>query len=150
MSPQRSLDLLKALTLKNRWTHRGRKQRKGCQRLEGKRVENGEWLLSAYRVWDDEKFLKPDTGDLCTLLWTCVCECVCAQSCPTLCNPVDCSLPGSSVHGIFSASTKMCCHELLQGIFPNQGSNPCLLCLLHWMVGSLPLALLGSMLILGH
>ena len=22
------------------------------------------------------------------------------QSCPTLCNPVDCSLPGSSVHGI--------------------------------------------------
>ena len=26
-----------------------------------------------------------------------------AQSCPTLCNPVDCSLPGSSVHGIFQA-----------------------------------------------
>ena len=24
-----------------------------------------------------------------------------AQSCPTLCNPIDCSLPGSSVHGIF-------------------------------------------------
>ena len=23
-----------------------------------------------------------------------------AQSCPTLCNPMDCSLPGSSVHGI--------------------------------------------------
>ena len=26
-----------------------------------------------------------------------------AQSCPTLYNPVDCSLPGSSVHGIFQA-----------------------------------------------
>ena len=26
-----------------------------------------------------------------------------AQSCPTLCDPVDCSLPGSSVHGIFQA-----------------------------------------------
>ena len=25
------------------------------------------------------------------------------QSCPTLCDPVDCSLPGSSVHGIFQA-----------------------------------------------
>ena len=25
------------------------------------------------------------------------------QSCPTLCNPVDCSLPGSSLHGIFQA-----------------------------------------------
>ena len=26
-----------------------------------------------------------------------------AQSWPTLCNPVDCSLPGSSAHGIFQA-----------------------------------------------
>ena len=26
-----------------------------------------------------------------------------AQSCPTLRNPMDCSLPGSSVHGIFQA-----------------------------------------------
>ena len=26
-----------------------------------------------------------------------------AQSCPTLCEPMDCSLPGSSVHGIFQA-----------------------------------------------
>ena len=24
-----------------------------------------------------------------------------AQSCPTLCDPMDCSPPGSSVHGIF-------------------------------------------------
>ena len=36
----------------------------------------------------------------------CVCVCVCvwvAQSCPTLCNPMDYSLPGSSVHGILQA-----------------------------------------------
>ena len=39
----------------------------------------------------------------------CVCVCVCArtrsvtQSCLTLCNPIDCSLPGSSVHEIFQA-----------------------------------------------
>ena len=26
-----------------------------------------------------------------------------AQSCPTLCDPMDCSLPGFSVHGIFQA-----------------------------------------------
>ena len=26
-----------------------------------------------------------------------------AQSCPTFCDPMDCSLPGSSVHGIFQA-----------------------------------------------
>ena len=26
-----------------------------------------------------------------------------AQSCPTLCNPMDCSLPGSSLHGMSQA-----------------------------------------------
>ena len=31
------------------------------------------------------------------------------------------------------------CHGLLQGTFPTQGSNPCLLHLLHWQAGSLPL-----------
>ena len=29
--------------------------------------------------------------------------CVCVQSCPTLCDPMVCNLPGSSVHGIFQA-----------------------------------------------
>ena len=28
------------------------------------------------------------------------------------------------------------CHALLQGIFQTLGSNPCLLCFLHWQVGS--------------
>ena len=34
----------------------------------------------------------------------------------------------------------MGCHSLLQGVFPTQRSNQHLLCLLHWQVGSLPLA----------
>ena len=37
---------------------------------------------------------------------SCVCVCVCmlvTQSCLTLCDPMDCSLPGSSVHGILQA-----------------------------------------------
>ena len=47
------------------------------------------------------------------------------QSCPTLCNHMDCSLPGSSVHGIFSdKDTGVGSHSLPQGIFPTQGSNP--------------------------
>ena len=33
----------------------------------------------------------------------CVCVCVCSLSCLTLCNPLDCSPQGSSVHGIFQA-----------------------------------------------
>ena len=35
----------------------------------------------------------------------CVCVCVCiTQSCPTLCDAMDCSPPGSSVHGILQAT----------------------------------------------
>ena len=34
-----------------------------------------------------------------------VCVCVHAPSCPTLCDLMDCSPPGSSVHGIFQART---------------------------------------------
>ena len=37
------------------------------------------------------------------------------------------------------------CHALLQGIFPTQGSNPHLLCLLHWQAGSLPLVPPGKL-----
>ena len=29
--------------------------------------------------------------------------CLVAQTCPTLCNPMDCSLPGSSVQGVLQA-----------------------------------------------
>ena len=36
------------------------------------------------------------------------------------------------------------CQFLLQGIFKTQGSNPCLLCLLHWQADSLPQHHLGS------
>ena len=62
------------------------------------------------------------------------------QSYPSLCDPMNCYLPGSSVHGILQArNTGVGCLFLLQGIFPTQGSNPRLLCLLHWQVVSLPL-----------
>ena len=37
-------------------------------------------------------------------------------------------------------NTGVDCHGLLQGIFPTQGLNPHLFCLLHWQVGSLGLA----------
>ena len=51
--------------------------------------------------------------------------CLVAQSCPTLCDPMDCTSPGSSVHGdSLGKNTRVGCHALLQGIFPSQGSNP--------------------------
>ena len=62
------------------------------------------------------------------------------QLCLTLCDPMDCSLPGFSVHeDSRGKNTGVGCHALLQRIFPTQGLNPHLLCLLHWQVGSLPL-----------
>ena len=69
---------------------------------------------------------------------------VCAQLCLTLCNPLDYSLPGSSVDGISNKNTGEGCHFLLQGIFPTQRSNLRLLHLLPWQADSLPLSHLGS------
>ena len=46
-----------------------------------------------------------DTARFNTYLVACVCVCVCAQSCLTLCDPMECSPPGSSVHGILQART---------------------------------------------
>ena len=60
-------------------------------------------------------------------------------SCPTLCNPNNCSPSSSSVHGDSPGKNiGMGCHVFLQEIFPTQGSNAHLLHLLHWQVGSLP------------
>ena len=51
--------------------------------------------------------------------------CLVAQSCLTLCDPMDCCPPGSSVHGDSPGkNTEVGCPALLQGIFPTQGLNP--------------------------
>ena len=47
-----------------------------------------------------------NTGVGCHFLLQCMkvkSESEVTQSCPTLCDPMDCSLPGSSIHGIFQA-----------------------------------------------
>ena len=60
------------------------------------------------------------------------------QSYPTLCPPVDGSPPASSVHGILQASIlEWGAMPSSKGSSPTQGSNLCLLCLLHWQAGSL-------------
>ena len=72
--------------------------------------------------------------------------CLVTQSCPTLCDPMDCILPGSSVHGGSPGkATGVGCHALLQRSFSTQGSNSSLLRLLHWQAGTLPLASPGKL-----
>ena len=47
---------------------------------------------------------------------------LCAQSCLTLCDPMDCSPPGSSVHGIFQAKIlKWVAISFSRGSSPTQG-----------------------------
>ena len=71
----------------------------------------------------------------------CVCACSVGQSCPTLCDPTDCSPPGSSVHEISQGRIlEWVAMPSSRGIFPSQRLNPSLLHLLHWQVGYLPLA----------
>ena len=54
-----------------------------------------------------------------------MCYALVTHSCVTLCDPMYCSLPGSSVHGDTpDKNTGVGCHALLQVIFPTQGSNP--------------------------
>ena len=81
-----------------------------------------KWLLRCqYGIWQDS-----------CLLSTSVCVCVCvlvAQSCPTLCHPLDCSPPGFSAHGIFQTRImEWVAISSSRGIFPTWGSNPHLLC----------------------
>ena len=73
------------------------------------------------------------------------CVCLGPQSCLTLCDPMDCSLPGSSIHGIvLGQNTGVGYHFLLQRIFPVHGSNLCLLCLLYCRQILYPLSHQGS------
>ena len=67
------------------------------------------------------------------------------QLCLTLCNPMVHSPPGSSCPwNSPGKNTGVGCHALLQGIFPTQGLNLCLLHLLYWQAGSSPLAPPGT------
>ena len=65
--------------------------------------------------------------------------CMRAQSYLTLCDPMDCSPPGSSVHGVFQARIWNGLPCPPPGDLPNPGSNLHLLCFLHWQTDSLPL-----------
>ena len=66
------------------------------------------------RPWDSPS---KNTGVGCHFLLQCMkveSESEVAQSCSTLSDPMDCSLPGSSIHGIFQATVlEWGCHRLL-------------------------------------
>ena len=72
--------------------------------------------------------------------------CLYAQSYLTLCNPMDCKLPGSSVHGIFQARIlEWVTISASRGSSQPRDRNPHLWCLLHWHADSLLTALPGKL-----
>ena len=103
------------------------------------------------RVDEADAVIQP-VGGVCSTfrscsfsVFLCACACLVAQSCPTLCDPMDCSrllCPWDSS----GKNTGVGCQALLQGIFQIQGSNhpsfppasPAL------QAGSLPLSHQGS------
>ena len=67
------------------------------------------------------------------------------QSCPSLCDPMDCSPPGSSVHRILQAGIlEWIAMPSFQGHLPDLGMEPVFLVLLLWQAGYLPPAPPGS------
>ena len=101
--------------------------------------------------WHMDSLLAPPGKPLC-LHYTVFINCVIAlclkktmymlgkllQSCPTLWDSMNCNQAPLSME-FPGKNTGVGCHTLLQGIFLTQGSNPHLLCLLHWQPSSLPL-----------
>ena len=92
------------------------------------------WFINAICCWHT-------LGKLITyLLHTRVCVFAKSlQSCPALCDPMDSSPPGLSVHRFSRQEywSELPCPA--PGVFPTQGSNSSLSSLLCWQAGSLPL-----------
>ena len=81
----------------------------------------GEIIVGTFLAW-----YKVTRTSVCEFLFECYTMCcvLVTQSCQTLCNPMDCSQPGSSVHEDSPGkNTGVGSHSLLLGIFPTRGSN---------------------------
>ena len=77
--------------------------------------------------------------------YICVHVCWVSYLCPTLCNPIDCSPPGSSVHGMIQARILEWVAKLSSRGSSRAWDRTCIsLHLLEWQTGSLPLASPGK------
>ena len=133
----------------------------GVTDIPGGEERPGQQNIWRNNGWHFPKFLVKDqvlpdySGEDVTfspLDCVCVCVCVCARVCTrahtrkrlwVFVTSLDCSLPGSSAHGIFQARILewIDISSILQGVVATQGSKPHLR---HWQVASLPLSHLGN------
>ena len=87
------------------------------------------YYLHQYHIWIEEVKLSPGLVEMKVKVLV-------AQSCLTLCNPMGCSPPGSSVHRIFQARML----EWVATAFCREPSQY----FLHWQADSFPLCHLGA------
>ena len=107
---------------------------KSCSLFMAKEVGSRLWFWHMCFCFQINVFTRKPPGKP-TLRYAMLC--LVAQSCPTLCNPMDRGAWQGKVHGDSPGkNTGVGCHAFLQGIFPTQGSNPGLLhCrqILYWL-----------------
>ena len=91
-------------------------------------MDRAAWCAAVHGLAKSWTWLSDWTELNCLLVYVCV-HTNLLQSYPILCGPVDCSPPGSSVHGVLQARILewLGCHALLQGIFQTQRSNQSIL-----------------------
>ena len=101
----------------------------------------GERQVHKFLIAPPETGQDSDHGRLAK--WTVLCCAKSLQSCPTLCDPMDCSPPGSSVHGIFQARILEWVAMLSSRRSPRPRDRTCVSDV-SCIAGSLPLAPLGN------
>ena len=140
------------VSMKQKKTHRHREQTCGYEagRWKGKEWEFGisrgrlvyiGWINNKVLLCSTENYIQYPMINHKSLI-ACVLSHFCC-SVQIFVNPW--TVAHSSVHGDSpSKNTGVDCHALLQWVFLTQGSNPRILCLLHWQAGSLPLVPSGK------
>ena len=103
-------------------------------------MEGLEWGETGERSCYNDPEQRLSTGATVPQEGHLVCTCKCAQSCPTLCDPMDHSPPDPLSMGSPRQEYWSGCHLLLQGIFLTRVLNPCLFHLLHYKADSLTTA----------
>ena len=86
-------------------------------------IDRGAWQASQWGCRESDTTEQLSLFELIWGNWDLVQFSSVTQSSPTLWDPLDCSPPGSPVHGslVEGKTTGVGCHSLFQGIFPTQG-----------------------------
>ena len=92
-----------------------------CRRVEGTKILWSVWFKMAHFLWFNfcELYLKKSKNTLSSVQFSSV-----TQSCPTLCDPMNCSTPGLPVHHQLPEFTQTHIHRVHDAIQPSHPLSP--------------------------